>query len=225
MAEWINYIVVKNMPISIVDCLLTRNIVKLKPVSSRSVCKHVLNLVNIVREEVKVRLPDRFVVVFDGWTEGTDHYVGISASYNIMTKETRTVNGIHHVDSKETTVQSLLSMRPLLVDGIQGMTANDHVRHITRVLAMYGKDVSNIICLGGDNCSVNQSVAKTMAVPLIGCGSHKFNLAVSRWIKHQPELTQIIGKVATVMKKASTLKIAAKLRQLTKYACVKENDT
>ena len=225
MAEWINYIVVKNMPISIVDCLLTRNIVKLKPVSSRSVRKHVLNLVNIVREEVKVRLPDRFVVVFDGWTEGTDHYVGISASYNIMTKETRTVNGIHHVDSKETTVQSLLSMRPLLVDGIQGMTANDHVRHITRVLAMYGKDVSNIICLVGDNCSVNQSVAKTMAVPLIGCGSHKFNLAVSRWIKHQPELTQIIGKVATVMKKASTLKIAAKLRQLTKYACVKENDT
>ena len=79
MAEWINYIVVKNMPISIVDCLLTRNIVKLKPVSSRSVRKHVLNLVNIVREEVKVRLPDRFVVVFDGWTEGTDHYVGISA--------------------------------------------------------------------------------------------------------------------------------------------------
>ncbi len=43
------------------------------------------NLVNIVREEVKVRLPNRFVVVLDGWTAGTDHYVGISASYNIMT--------------------------------------------------------------------------------------------------------------------------------------------
>jgi hypothetical protein len=115
MAEWINYIVVKNLPVSIVDCPLTRNIVKLKPVSSKSIRKHVLSLANIlVREEIKVRLPDRFVIVFDGWTEGTDHYVGISASYNIMTKETRTVNGIHHVDSKETTIQSLLSMRPLL---------------------------------------------------------------------------------------------------------------
>ena len=115
----------------------------------------------------------------------------------------------------------------MLVDGIQGMAANDHLRHITRVLAiMYdGKDVSNIICLFDDNCSVNQSAAKTMTVPLIGCGSHKFNLAVSWWIKHQPELTQIIGKVAMLMKKASTLKIAVKLRQLTKYACVKENDS
>jgi hypothetical protein len=67
-----------------------------------------------------------------------------------------------------------------------------------------------------------------MSVPLIGCGSHKFNLAVVKWIKEQPNLTDIISKVAAVMKKASTLKVAAKLAklaQLTNYACVKANET
>ncbi len=63
-------------------------------------------------------------------------------------------------------------------------------------------------------------------MPLLGCGSHKFNLAVRTWIKQQPYLLSIIGKkVASVMKKASTLKIAAKLGKLTAYSTVCENDT
>jgi hypothetical protein len=127
--------------------------------------------------------------------------------------------------NNETPVQSLLSIKPLLADGIEGMTAQDHLTHIARVLQMYGKQTKNVICFVGDNCSVNQSIARTMSVPLIGCASHKFNLAVQLWIKEQPNLTSIIAKVAAVMRKASTLKVAAKLKQLTKYSCVKANDT
>lgn len=83
MTEWINYLVMKNQPISLVDCPLTQSMSKLKPVSSKSIRKHILSLVSIVREEeLKLCLPDKFILVFDGWTEGTDHYVGIWASYN-----------------------------------------------------------------------------------------------------------------------------------------------
>jgi hypothetical protein len=32
-------------------------------------------------------------------------------------------------------------------------------------------------------------------VPLLGCASHKFNLAVRRWISEQEELNPIIAKV------------------------------
>jgi hypothetical protein len=56
-------------------------------------------------------LPEKFVLVLDGWTEGTEHYIGVSASYN------RVQNG------KDVAVQILLSMQPLLADGIEGMTA------------------------------------------------------------------------------------------------------
>ena len=213
MAEWIHFVVVKSMPISIVECPHLRRLAKLKPVSVKSVRKHILSLKAVVQEEVKMRLPSKFAIIFDGWTEGTDHYIGIWASYNIVE------------DGKEVPIQLLLSIRPLLADGIEGMTAADHLLHISRVLAIYGKDTTNVICFVGDNCNVNQSIARTMKIPLIGCASHKFNLAVKRWIKEQPQLTDIIEKVAAVMKKASTLKVAAKLKKSTKYATVRENDT
>jgi hypothetical protein len=62
-------------------------------------------------------------------------------------------------------------------------------------------------------------------VPLIGCGSHKFNLAINKWISNQPHLEVIIQKVSGVMKKASTLKVSAQLRKLTTLQTVRENDT
>jgi hypothetical protein len=103
------------------------------------------------------------------------------------------IDGSH--DGKEHAVQTLLSIRPLLADGIEGLTAQDHICHIHRILTLYGKNDSNVICLVGDNCSVNQSIARTMDVPLIGCASHKFNLAVRKWMEGQPQLNEIIAKV------------------------------
>ena len=191
MAEWISYLVERNQPISLVDCPATRRLAKLKPVSSKSVRKHILSLMTVVKEHIKHRLlPAKFALVFDGWTEGTDHYIGIWASYN-------TTDGSD--DGKEHPIQTLLSIRPLLADGIEGMTAQDHLCHINRILEGYGKNKTNVICLVGDNCTVNQSIARTMEVPLIGCGSHKFNLAVRRWIEGQPELKAIIAKVNSLV--------------------------
>ena len=188
MAQWILYLILKNLPMSLVDRLHTRAMAKLRPVSSKSVRKHVLSLVTIVQEDIRRRLPDKFVLIFDGWTEGTDHYIGVWVSYN-------RIDGSH--DGKEHAVQTLLSIRPLLADGIESLTAQDHICHINRILTLYGKNNSNVMCLIGDNCSVNQSIARTMDVPLIGCASHKFNLAVRKWMEGQPQLNEIIAKVSS----------------------------
>jgi hypothetical protein len=196
---------------------------KVTPVSSKSIRKHILSLVSIVHENLKRRLSDKFILIFDEWTEGTDHYIGIWASYNTSVLDKSEVDN----GSKETPVQSLLSIRPLLEGGIQGMTTQDHLTHIIICVLQhyYGKTTSNVMCLVGDNCGVNRSIARTMSIPLIGCGSHKFNLAVQRWMKEQPQLIAIVAKVAAIMKKASTLKVAAKLKELTRNACVKSNET
>ena len=133
MAEWISYLVVKNRPpISVVDCPAMRKLARLKPVSSKSVRKHVLSLMTVVKEYVKQHLPSTYALVFEGWTEGTDHYIGIWASYNVT-------DGTH--DGKEHPIQTLLSICLLLVaDGIEGMTARDHLSHIKRrILDGYGK--------------------------------------------------------------------------------------
>ena len=120
MTEWINYLVMKNLPVSLVDCPLTQQMSKLKPVSSKLIRKLILSLVSIVREDLKLRLPDKFILIFDGWTEGADHYIGIWASYNTSVLDKSEVD---NDSTKETPVQSLLSIRPLLEGGIQVMTA------------------------------------------------------------------------------------------------------
>ena len=117
MAEWISYLVVRNQPISLVDCPTTRTLARLKPVGSKSIRKHVLLLMAVVKEYIKQHLPSTFGLVFNGWTEGTDHYIGIWGSYNVT-------DGTN--DGKEHPVQTLMSISPLLADGIEGMTAQDH---------------------------------------------------------------------------------------------------
>jgi hypothetical protein len=105
------------------------------------------------------------------------------------------------------------------------MTAQDHLHHLSIILGTYGKSDTNIVCLIGDNCSVNQSMSTILKAPLIGCGSHKFNLAVRKWISNQRQLEEIIQRIAIVMKKASTLKVSAQLRKLTTLKTIRENDT
>ena len=86
-------------------------------------------------------------------------------------------------------------MAPLLSGGIHGMRAKDHLDHLSKVLRIYGRDCCDILCLVGDNGSVNQSMARTLNIPLLGCASHKFNLAVRRWIAGQPDLVAILYMV------------------------------
>ena len=72
------------------------------------------------------------------------HYIGVSAPY-ITTM----------VENVEVVLQNVLSMRPLLVDNSKGMTAQDHLHHLSKMLNTYGKTDANIVCFVGDNCSVN----------------------------------------------------------------------
>ncbi len=81
--------------------------------SVKTIRQHILSLSELMKDKVKADLPSKFVVVFDGWSEGTEHYIAVSAAYARMDKTT----------GKEVPVQVMLSMRPLLADGINEMTA------------------------------------------------------------------------------------------------------
>jgi hypothetical protein len=68
-------------------------------------------------------------------------------------------------------------------------------------------------------------MASDMGKPLVGCYSHRFNLAVNRWIRQQPGLQDSIDGIKNVMKKARNLKNAAKLRELMELKALKDNNT
>ncbi|KAE8908969.1 hypothetical protein PF010_g7444 [Phytophthora fragariae] len=62
---------------------------------------------------------------------------------------------------------------------------------------------------GGDNCAVNNRLAHLLAVPLVGCASHRLNLAVRGFLVPYDEAFE---QVQQLMRKLRTLKQAAKLR-------------
>ncbi len=44
--------------------------------------KYVLNLAEVVEKSIMKMLPDKLALLFDGWTEGSFHYIGVFAFFN-----------------------------------------------------------------------------------------------------------------------------------------------
>ena len=128
MFKWIEFVVMKNLPVSFVDCCpYTRDITQLKNISAQMLRFHTLELLSVgMKETVQAELPPKFIIVFDGWTEGTHHYIRADGT-------------------KEVPVQTIFSMKPLLVDSIKGMQATDHLDHEEKVLESYANTLKNIL--------------------------------------------------------------------------------
>jgi hypothetical protein len=94
-------------------------------------------------------------------------------------------------------MEAMLSIRSLLVDSIDGITADHNLEHLSTMLSLYGKTLDNFVCLCADNCSVNGRMARVHGIPLLGCGS----LAVRSWIDNDDQLSGVIQKVSKVMKR------------------------
>lgn len=60
----------------------------------------------------------------------------------------------------------LLGFSPLLDE--TEYTAANHIELIEEILGRFGKNINNVVCLVGDNCATNISIAKQTGVPLIG---------------------------------------------------------
>ena len=89
-----------------------------------------------------------------------------------------------------------------------------------------------------DNCSTNQKLARICGIPMIGCNSHKLNLAVMRWLgtlkaadniqdldPEQLKRRLLLEKLTKLMSKLKTIKGKAKLSEFTDYVAIKANET
>ncbi len=57
MHHWINFVVMKNLPMSFVDCPHSCSICKLKPISGRTLRCHIIALRNILKDTLQNELP------------------------------------------------------------------------------------------------------------------------------------------------------------------------
>ena len=124
-------------------------------------------------------LPKLFGIIFDGWSEGTTHYICVFAVF--LDK-----------DSKER--QVLLGINPPYDE--EHFDADSHVAYITDLLQIsYGKAVGDIAFAVGDNAPVSKSIADKLGVPLVGCASHRWNLEVIRWLGPHEDLLVFINNL------------------------------
>ena len=61
------------------------------------------------------------------------------------------------------------------------LSAAQHVNYLLSVLEEYNLKIDSVGYLVGDNCNVNRKTADDLGIPLIGCHSHRLNLAVAEY--------------------------------------------
>lgn len=203
---WLHWVCCGLKPFNFVENKLTRMYTKLTPISENTFKKYMTLLTNEVEKKISNMLPPKFALVLDGWTKKSTHYVGVYASYNA-----NKIEGYEMV---------LLSFSPLLQE--TSFSARDHYDFLESILNIYGKSLENVVAICGDNAEVNKALANLCNVPLVGCASHRFNLAVLDYLKPYEEL---IKKVNNLMGKLKGLKMSGILRKFTSLCPVQKNDT
>jgi hypothetical protein len=113
-----------------------------------------------------------FGLMFDGWSSGTAHYLAVIPVY--------------HLDDGPR--ERLIGLSPME----EGQTADAHIAHLDAILRVYNKDISMAKFLVGVNCYTNKAIATRLEIPLVGCVSRRFNLAMVRFLAdHDDRISQI----------------------------------
>ncbi|ETL33178.1 hypothetical protein L916_14313 [Phytophthora nicotianae] len=168
----------------------------LAPVSVGTLISNMEDVTKAVERAIGEEMPDEFGIMLDDWSHGTEHFLAVYACYDGP-------NGPSH---------PLLSMAPIMEEPDDQLSADGHLLAIERGCKF----------LVGDNCSVNKRLADIMGVPLVGCASHRLNLAVRDYLApHELALEE----VQQLMCKLRTLKQAAKLRLKTSLVPIMRQDT
>ncbi len=141
-------------------------------------------------------MPTKIALVFDGWSINLTHYIAVFASFPF--------SYAHGVSTR------LLTLSPM--GGESKLDACEDYQFVGYILDLYGLSWDNVVCLIGDNCNTNRSIANLSNLPLIGCAWHRFQLTLWDIINTEAEL---IEKVHKVMVKLISLLLSPKLRRYT----------
>ncbi|KAG7361937.1 hypothetical protein IV203_025603 [Nitzschia inconspicua] len=182
---------------------LTRSIVRIQPFRIKTIRKYIIGTARETEKAVALELKKvgAVTLLMDGWTcDGTStHYIAIFAGYEHPR--------LHEYN------EVLLSIQPTFNE--EDLGADAHIELFESTLELYNLDKEKVVCIIGDNCNTNKAISRRWGIPLVGCASHRFNLAVKTWIGSQRGLRAALDKVNVLMPKAINLKPAAHLGDLT----------
>lgn len=169
--NWIDWVVEKNLPFNWVEDKLTRQYSNLKEICTKTLKKYMEAVQGEVEDLIKKELPNKFGIIFDGWSFRSEGYYGVFASY----------------PKGSSTKCPLLALQPIPDYGEEeeedySQKAEDILQFMKGTVEYYGKKMENILFWVGDNCATNRRLADISGIPIVGCASHRLNLAVQKWL-------------------------------------------
>ena len=96
----------------------------------------------------------------------------------------------------------LLGMAPLLKEDTQDAQA--YVVFMRATLNEYAKSFDDVAFIVADNCNTNGSIARICGVPLVGCYSHKFNLAIKAYMSEYEDALSSVNLLMGKLKRLNT---------------------
>lgn len=197
---WLCFIMLNLLPFSNVEKASIRDHVRYSPISLQTFDKYLDLLTKRVETHISSALPEKFAIIFDGWSSGDTHDVAVVASYN--------------GDERNSYKTALLAFTPFEEES--NLEATTHFELLQYVLGLFNKSFDNDLAVVGDNFSVNRCLAANLDCRFIGCWIHQFNLGVRDFIESIPsDVSHSIESIQEIMRKLRTIKRAAKLRNYT----------
>lgn len=179
---WLVLLMDNNLPLSFVEKESVRKYVKLKPICTKTFKEYLHGTVINVEKKIKAILKDKQIaLMFDGWSSSGTHFLAVFAVFPNDGKSPRSD-------------PILLSFSPL--ENEASLNTESHIKGFEYVLDVYNLNMSQVCCLVGDNCPLNKSIASKLDVPMVGCMSHRLNLAVSKYMEDHED---VLGKVHKLM--------------------------
>ena len=78
---WLRLVCLKSWPFSNVECPIIREQSKFDKISKNTLLKYLHLTSSKVEQEIGKLLPDKLALTIDGWTENSNHFVGIMTSF------------------------------------------------------------------------------------------------------------------------------------------------
>lgn len=117
--------------------------------------------------------------MFGGWTVHNVPFVAVFVHYIHKGIDQQTII-VSSSSNRGAQTNIMLACAPLIDE--EDLSAKENITVLEETVEVYGKEVGNVMCFIGDNWKVNRSLSSQTNIPLVGCYSHKFNLAIERWI-------------------------------------------
>lgn len=187
--QWLDWTIMENRELTMCEKVKTRKYTHLKPISTKTLRKHMFALEELVQARVKKQFAGKQLgLLIDAWTEQGTHFLAVIAV--------------------SATDKTLLCFSTL--ENEANMSADSIIELLDDLLDNYEINAWQLCFYVCDNASVSVAVAKKTKVPMIGCASHRLNWAAQKMMGPYSDL---LNKVQQLMGKLNTIKNRHYLRE------------